>query len=95
MTVIVFNKNRFVKGILTNTFEKMGQTYCSISVNGHNLVTRDYNVFTLDEIISVLNKFEIMPCPVCNHTGTFNPIENPPYKCDDCNGFGYTAIRFE
>ena len=95
MTVLVFNNNRFIKGYVTDTFEKMGQTYYSISVNGKNLVTLSHNVFSIDEIVKVLNKVEIEPCSICNHTGVCNPIENPPYKCDYCNGFGYTIIRME
>ena len=45
----------------------------------------------LDNAKRLLEISEVEWCPDCHGTGRINPIENPPYKCDRCDGRGWIS----
>lgn len=45
----------------------------------------------LDDAKKLIAAAELEWCPDCHGTGRIDPIENPPYKCDVCNGRGWIS----
>lgn len=45
----------------------------------------------LDDAKRLISASEVEWCAGCHGTGRIDPIENPPYKCDDCEGRGWTS----
>jgi len=45
----------------------------------------------LDDAKSLIAAAELEWCPDCKGKGVIDPIENPPYKCDTCDGRGWIS----
>ena len=43
----------------------------------------------LEKFMKLVEKAGFEVCFYCNGTGKIDPIENPPYQCDECDGEGY------
>jgi len=45
----------------------------------------------LDDAKGLIAAAELEWCPDCKGKGVIDPIENPPYKCDTCDGRGWIS----
>ena len=45
----------------------------------------------LDDAKRLIAAAELEWCPDCKGKGRIDPIENPPYKCDLCDGRGWIS----
>ena len=45
----------------------------------------------LDDAKNLIAAAELEWCPSCKGKGVIDPIENPPYKCDLCDGRGWIS----
>ena len=54
------------------------------------IVIASYKV-KLDAAKNLLSAAEVEVCPGCKGKGRIDPIENPPYRCDSCDGRGWIS----
>ena len=59
----------------------------------NEIVIASYKVL-LDDAKRLITAAELEWCPDCRGKGIIDPIENPPYKCDLCNGRGWISGYF-
>ena len=91
--VIYDNGREFKLGYISESWERSGTQYVEVRYpGGEATVTARDNVYPLKFFLSKVKAAEFEICPRCAGSGRIDPIENPPYECDYCNGKGfYTA----
>ena len=92
--VIYDNGREFKVGYVSERFENSGKEYLEIHFgDGKSTVTLPHGVYPIKFFLAMVKKAEFEICPYCDGSGRIDPIENPPYKCDRCNGDGfYTRV---
>jgi hypothetical protein len=81
-------------GNVLERFNKDGVEYARISLSSGKgeMVANSVDAIPLNKFLDFAKQAGLDICWNCHGTGKVNPIENPPYKCDKCNGKGYTVF---
>uniref|UniRef100_A0A6M3KY26 Uncharacterized protein n=1 Tax=viral metagenome TaxID=1070528 RepID=A0A6M3KY26_9ZZZZ len=88
--VIYNNGHKFQAGYISNCFENSGVEYVEVRFSGgKSVVTMPHCVYPMKFFLSKVKDAEFEICHYCRGSGRIDPIENPPYKCDSCNGEGF------
>jgi hypothetical protein len=81
-------------GWVNDIYTRDNVEYVSVTTpKAENLVTASQNAVPVQQFLLFARKAGLEMCPVCHGTGRIDPIENPPYVCDCCNGEGYTVSQ--